>query len=686
MTGVRAVTRNEMIDALLAVSIENGIPAKYVKSQDFLLNRVECASLCQEILHLPDKIVKLPDVTEQSYGAAAIGAVLGAGLFQLEDGQFHGEIPFTYAERETLLVACDQYLKDWRAGLKPFKATALQFNPQMYQKEKNIARLYAEVEKAFADGAKLVVAPETSTSAYVYFDRAELAPYVEPVPGPVTERFSELTRKYHSYVSFGVAEVDPNTGDFYNSAVLIGPEGYIGKYRKMHQWETEKHWGVDGDVGVPVFATELGNLAMIICIDASYYEAARLAAVNGADILLYHTCDSGEAIWTLPSRSIQNGLYIVSANRTEQEKGYLIMGGSSIWGPDGDRLAEGEITRPGEKAAHETEHVSAIIDPARFQNANKQRLFERMPECYKELRLNISPWDKRKSTEHHDVNALSVQFEPVLGDRAANERKIQQLIGEAYAQDRTINLIVLPEMSLTGPIAGRADLVRENAEAVGGQTTKFFAELAREYRAVVVYTFPESAEGNLYHTAVILENNGEILGTYRKIQLNADEKCWATAGCQVESYMSAQIGRVGVVIGDEYLFPEIFGLQQIKRADLIAMPTAYVSGGGKIEANPRIVARDYPSHAVLLWDSLAVGMQAYLVVANYVGTEKGYVGGSGLYTLEPIYGKDHPPKLAGTAEEGFVTRFETLAAEKWWMNQEIRICSRKPNFYSLLTV
>ena len=361
------------------------------------------------------------------------------------------------------------------------------------------------------------------------------------------------------------------------------------------------------------------------------------------------------------------------------------MGGSSIWGPDGDKLAEGEITRPGEKAVHETEHVSAVIDPARFINTHKKRLFERRPECYKELRLNISPWDKRKSLEHHDVNALSVQFEPILGDQAANQEKILKLIEDAYAQDRTINLIVLPEMSVTGPISDRVESVKKAAEKVGGKTTAFFSAIAQKYKTAVVFTFVEKVGETLYHTAVVLENNGSILGTYRKIQLNRDEKLWASPGDRVESFVSSEIGRIGVVIGDEYLFPEIFGLQQIKRADLIAMPSAYVSGGGKIEANPRIVARNYPKQAVLLWDSLAIGTQAYLVVANYVGTEKGYAGGSGLYTLEPIYGKDQP-RLTGTEEIGFVTRFETLAAETWWMNQEVRVITRKPNFYTPLTI
>ena len=87
--------------------------------------------------------------------------------------------------------------------------------------------------------------------------------------------------------------------------------------------------------------------------------------------------------------------------------------------------------------------------------------------------------------EHHDVNALSVQFEPILGDQAANQEKILKLIEDAYAQDRTINLIVLPEMSVTGPISDRVESVKKAAEKVGGKTTAFFSAIAQKYKTDV---------------------------------------------------------------------------------------------------------------------------------------------------------------------------------------------------------
>lgn len=678
-----SLTKYEFARALIRISEANGISAKYVRDGDCLLNRYECALLCQRILHLSDCFRELPDLPEQARYAGAVGAVLEAGILSVMEGRFQGQLLLTRDDAERALDCTDRYLKRWRGSFRPFQATAIQFNPRIYHKEENIFRLYAELEKAFAAGARLVLAPETVISAYVYTDRKEIAPYVEAIPGPLTDHFAALAKKYNGYLAFGVAEVDPDNGSFYNTAVLIGPKGYVGKYRKMHQWETEKHWAADGDLGVPVFSTELGNLAMIICIDSTYYEAARLAAVSGADIILYLTCDSGQAIWSVPARAAQNGVYMISANRTGEEKGFTMVGASSIWGPEGDKLAEGELVLPGEQATFETQHVSAVIYPARFDNPNKRRLLERRPEFYRELKLNISPWDKRKSLQGHDVNALAIQYTPVPGDKKANQEKIRRLAAEAWTKDRSVNLIVLPELSLTGPFVDSGKQAEAFAEEMRGESCCFFAELAKEYRSVVVFSMAEQAAEGLYHTAVILEKDGSLLGVYRKIHRNDAEKRWALSGSRVETFMSRSIGRIGVLLGDEYLYPEVYGLLQIKRADIIVMPQAYAGGGGRIEANPRIPVRAYPENAVLLWDAIAIGAQAYLVVANYTGGPGGYAGGSGLYSLEPIYGKDRPI-LCGREEIAFAVHFETLAAERWWMDQEKMIITRRPVFYDPL--
>ena len=678
-------TNYYLIDQLTAASAKNGVPAKYVKHGEYALTRYECARITCEIFHLIGHPCELEDVPANDKYNAEIGAVLHYGIMSAEeDGDFEGDDLMTEADARAVAKAAGAWQKKLRASYKPFKAEVLQFNPKMYDKEGNIARLYREFEKALEGGAKLVVGPEAITSAYYYWDREDLAPYTEPVPGPSTELFAGLAAKYHAYLSYGIAERDEDTGDFYNSAVLVGPEGYIGKYRKIHQWEVEKHWGVDGDLGVPVFATEIGNLAMIICIDAFYYTTARLAAVQGADVLIYNTCDKGESVWAIPARALQNGMYVLSANRSGEEKGNNILGCSAIYDPKAHILDEAELTIPGQLETIECQHISAEVDPARYDNEEKHRLFERMPEAYKEIRLNISPWDSRKSRTGHDVNALSVQFTPKAGKVRYNKAKIAELAEEAWQRNRLVNLIILPEMSLTGPVAD-AEQAAAAAEKIGGPSTRFFAKLAKQYRAAVVFTMVEKDGEQLYHTAVVLEEDGTVAGVYRKIHLNATEKTWAVSGKKVDTFMTRRCGRIGVLIGDEYLFPELADVVLVKRPDIVALPIAYAAGGGRIEANPRMVVRRYPDNAVLLFDAAAQYMQAYLVVANYTGTDAGYAGGSGMYVTDPVYGRDEV-QLCGTEETGFVSHCRTLSNQDYWMNQDVRILTRKPQFYAPLTV
>lgn len=182
------------------------------------------------------------------------------------------------------------------AAIKPFLAAALQFNPVLYERDKNINDLAKAVEMAAVRGAKLIVAPEMATTGYQYNSRDEISSYVDTIPGVATDRISEVTKKYGVYVVFGIAERDAETDLYYNAAAFVGPDGYIGKYRKSHQWEAEEHWAAWGDLGVPVYDTPLGKIAINICMDATYFETARLAGLGGADILAFPTNSTAQAM------------------------------------------------------------------------------------------------------------------------------------------------------------------------------------------------------------------------------------------------------------------------------------------------------------------------------------------------------------------------------------------------------
>jgi len=210
------------------------------------------------------------------------------------------------------------------------------------RKEENVATLLRLVEEAFESGAGLVVLPEMATTGYVFRGRDEIAPYVEPVPGPTTRAFGHLAASAKAALVLGLAEVDPDTGAHFNSAVLIGPDGRVsGRYRKTHSFHCDTFWAAEGNLGLPVFEGAWpGPLAMQICMDACYFEPARVQALDGARVLAFPTNWLGPAPaveWR--ARAAENGVFFVAANRWGEERGFTFSGGTCIIGPSGEVLA-----------------------------------------------------------------------------------------------------------------------------------------------------------------------------------------------------------------------------------------------------------------------------------------------------------------------------------------------------------
>ncbi|MDR1978315.1 MAG: hypothetical protein LBQ42_06245 [Synergistaceae bacterium] len=563
-----------------------------------------------------------------------------------------------------LLIACAAF-----AAETSFRAAVVQFNPVLNERDKNIEALAAAFEEAMQNGAKLVVAPEMSTTGYHYDNRKAITPFVDTIPGKATEVFSKITEKYGAYVVFGMPEVDKKTGLYYNSSALVGPGGYVGSYRKIHLWETEEHWASYGDLGVPVYDTSLGRIAINICMDSAYFETARLASLAGANILVFPTNSTSQAIAALPARAVQNGLYIISANRSNTERDFHMIGGSAIWSPDGDCLVTTPLVMNREQAKNETTIAYADIDPARYDNKSKKLLKDRRPELYKDLMLHIVPWNYVKSAKSADVSAFVLQYDPVPGNIERNMEKISRLIDTEIKNSGKPDLVVLPEMSLTGPTesASEADL-------------QFFSKTASKYGVYLVGSYIERDNETLFITAVLLDREGNEVGRYRKTHLNEAEKRWAAAGNSIDVF-TTDIGRVGIIIGDEVKFPEVAGLLAILRADIIVVPSSWrETDGGKFYLPAEISANRYPEGSMILWDSVAMSAQAYTLVSNFSGG--GFFGGSGLYTLDPLYGLDQPSVLKD-GEGAYFVKFSTIQSQ-WWFNQEMLINSRRSTYYTPL--
>ncbi len=217
--------------------------------------------------------------------------------------------------------------------------------------QENLDKAAARVAEAAGKGAQVVCLPELYRSPYFcQREDAALFDLAETVPGPSTERLSEVARKA------GVAVVVPifekrAAGLYHNSAVVLDADGTTaGLYRKMHIPDDpsfyEKFYFTPGDLGFRAFDTRFGKIGTLICWDQWYPEGARLTALRGAAVLFYptaigwhphekerHGAHQRDA-WRTVQRghAIANGCYVAAVNRVGKEPGPPGQAGLEFWG------------------------------------------------------------------------------------------------------------------------------------------------------------------------------------------------------------------------------------------------------------------------------------------------------------------------------------------------------------------
>lgn len=228
----------------------------------------------------------------------------------------------------------------------------------------NITRLASGIANLAEHGAQLIVLQELHNSLYFcQTENVNLFDLAEPIPGPSTNFYGELARQYGVVIVTSLFERRA-AGLYHNTAVVIEKDGTIaGKYRKMHIPDDpayyEKFYFTPGDLGFHPIETSLGKLGVLVCWDQWYPEAARLMALQGAELLIYPTAIGYESsdtedeqqrqreAWTTVQRghAVSNGLPVVSVNRvgyepdpSGQTKGIQFWGSSMVVGPQGEML------------------------------------------------------------------------------------------------------------------------------------------------------------------------------------------------------------------------------------------------------------------------------------------------------------------------------------------------------------
>ncbi len=217
------------------------------------------------------------------------------------------------------------------------KAGFYQFNPVFGKKDENLKKVFSAVQDADSD---LLVLPEFFATGYQFISKEEVAELSEQIPGGHTSQFiSDLSIQKGLFIVAGLPERD---GDiFFNSAVLAGPDGFIGVYRKTHLFFEEKLYFSPGDTGFKVWDTKIGRIGIMVCFDWFFPESMRILALLGADIVVHPAnlvlpyCPHA-----MPFRCLENRVYAITANRIGEEKrkegqSLKFIGQSQIVTPDG---------------------------------------------------------------------------------------------------------------------------------------------------------------------------------------------------------------------------------------------------------------------------------------------------------------------------------------------------------------
>jgi predicted amidohydrolase len=266
--------------------------------------------------------------------------------------------------------------------------------------QKNLDRALKGIAEAVQKGATIVALPELFLSHYFCQRPDDKTAFdaTEPLPGPTTKVLGAVAKEHGIVLVGGSIFEKGSDGKFYNTAPVFGPDGVLmGTYRKTHIPEDilyhEQHYFAPGDTGIKVFDTPFGKICPLICYDQWYPEAARIATLKGAEIIIYPTAigvvdesveenitGNWEEMWRNAQlgHAATNNVYVAALNRVGREKNITFWGGSFVADPSSRILS---------KAGADEEVITATLDLDRVQSLQACWRFlpNRRPDQYTSL-------------------------------------------------------------------------------------------------------------------------------------------------------------------------------------------------------------------------------------------------------------------------------------------------------------
>jgi predicted amidohydrolase len=260
------------------------------------------------------------------------------------------------------------------------KAGFYQFSPVFGKRDENLKKVLSALKNTELD---LLVLPEFFATGYQFVSAHEVRELSEPIQGGHTTGFlSDLSHEKDMYIVAGLPEKEGDT--FYNSAILTGPEGFMGTYRKTHLFFEEKLYFSPGNSGFQVWHTRVGIIGIMVCFDWFFPESMRALAMLGAEVIAHPSnlvlpyCPQ-----VMPIRCLENRVFAITANRTGSEKrkkeqALNYIGQSQIVSPGGEVLVKA--------SENEEELLTIDIEPQEARNKSLNSfndiLKDRRPEYY----------------------------------------------------------------------------------------------------------------------------------------------------------------------------------------------------------------------------------------------------------------------------------------------------------------
>jgi predicted amidohydrolase len=561
-----------------------------------------------------------------------------------------------------------EQIETYNAAMK-YIAAAIQFEPILGRPDVNVPRLLALAEEAAMQGARLVVLPEMANIGYCFESRQEVSSFLQPVPGPFTRQLEAITARHGCVIVCGTGEVDEESDLYYNTAVIVAPQGYLGKYRKTHFFSADAKWAVEGDLGLPIWDTPVGRLGVEVCMDATYPETGRLLALQGAEVICFPTNWVGsippDNRWI--SQAFENGVYWVAANRCGHERGLEFLGGSCIVGPNGH--AQSIASCPNEVVYGEIDRD--LASSRRFRMGRPEhKLTDRRPELYREMLQTPYTWSP---AYYHSLygspglpEARSSRIAVVQWPRSATDIPAGSAAMCGLLPAEPIDLLVLPELLFS------SHPPNQTGDLDGLQDIEPLQTLASERDCMVAGTVIERDGDLLYHTAVLLDREC-LIDKQRKRHLTTDDAQWASAGNEPFGVVDTSIGRIGLVSGYDACFFETLRVLATQGADLVCVPANL-----PWSLNHRIADSE---RFWTFWKSKAWENCIVLAVANYV--DPGCSGESGIWV--PDVREDRSQEALAQTDTGEVV-VQMMDTHSRYLREKRGLGWRRLHWYKPLVV